>query len=428
MHAFRLNAHPGAWYCQGPGAAYYSDMWLRATAVVLVLTIGLAVASCRGDDPAPVPTALATSTPAPGETAPPQRSSTAAVESPTATPAAWPPATRVGDPTIDAVIDAVLLGDTARLYSFYALADVPCEPQQPFEPPPNVPVCGGDPVGTPHSAFPVLSCEVNWAFADAILADWPRERAPALYAAYRRAAVSPEPPALPRGDVAVVFEWTELTHPAGSGVTLELREGRVVLMDFGCGPFDRVLEGVPRGAFLLEPPGGVPSPSPTPVPRVSGDSEIDALVSVLIDGDWARLPDLWVRVPTPCATNPQGVGAPPLCPQGGSDGDLVDVARLSACEGTYLLEDDDFERIFRSYSAFPRELYAVYRSQVESHFDGFLPAGEYTIVLRDVYGDSAQAWHVAGGRFTGAQLGCGHTLADFIEDIPEDAFLVPPAE
>lgn len=144
----------------------------------------------------------------------------------TATPAATPP-TSIGIPEVDAVIDAVLSGDTAALRDLIRFSPVPCRTTSDVGGPP--PCRPGEADGTEVDVLPIGTCEGEYRRQDDIdsmlelLDDMS-----GLFAVYHGA-----PESRPPGDYALVFarafEGEEL------GVELTVDDGDVVYLKFACG-------------------------------------------------------------------------------------------------------------------------------------------------------------------------------------------------
>lgn len=383
-----------------------------------ILTVALTVSSGGGTPGAP-PT-IATSTPTPSAAA------TTTTPLITAAPGAltWPEAKRVGDPEVDAVIEAVVAGDRARLVALLALVPVRCDPPGSAV---VMPGCGEGVPSTTRPSFPHSGCEDIWTASDQSLwVDTQLNRAPRLYAVYRQAPVAANPPdGLPSGEFVIVWAFTSLNP--GAGWALHVTDGRVVLEEGACGPFPVVLFHNARpGDFLLLPPAGLPNPTPTPVRRATGDASTDRLIDAIVAGDWRTLAAAFALYPEPCTTNPnRGVGSPPPCPAGVADGGTVMTTRITACE-TVRSTDAAYtlERLFRTEYRWGHEAYMAFRNPPAQYLGG-VPGGDLVIIVRRQNGTEGWSWHIAGGKIVGLRMGCGEQAADFAKGVAAADVLLP---
>jgi hypothetical protein len=185
--------------------------------------------------------------------------------------------------------------------------------------------------------------------------------------------------------------------------------------------------------FIIPPPGGLPTPTPTPPQRHTGDAATDRLLDAMTRGDWRTLAQSFTLFPEPCVSNPQGVGSRPKCPAGTAEGGTVQTARVVSCERAYVQDPvADLEPILSQIWRWGHEVYAVFGASAlpsggaYQYSRDFIPDGDIVVVLREQGANSGQAWHLAGGQVVGVRLGCGTTAAAFVEDVPASAFLLSP--
>lgn len=329
-----------------------------------------------------------------------------------------------GDPALDAVITAVVSGDRALMETYLELVDSPCEPPESVTGNP----CGSDPPGTMRKAFPHAGCdesETGWTTGQFPWIDTRQAWDPKPYAVYRQDPEPARPPKTPpRGSAVVVFETVQ-----NNGFAIDVQDGRIVAERGPCGPFPYpFIDGIAKSRFILLPAGGIPVPTPTIVPRPTGDPATDRIVTALVDGDITTIASLFTLLPEPCAVNPQGVGSRPKCPPGVPDGGEVQMARAMACERAYLSTPDDFEQLLASRYRFPHWLYAAYRTDGSLKFN-FVPTGNLALVIAEglgTNGEAASIWYVEDGRIVGAWLGCGGGPDAAIDGIPAADFILPP--
>jgi hypothetical protein len=115
---------------------------------------------------------------------------------------------------------------------------------------------------------------------------------------------------------------------------------------------------------------------PTPPPGRSGIPYVDAVIEAGLSGDARVLRELIRLNPVPCTTR-QGLGGPPKCMPGESDGAMVEAFPILGSEGWYLREAD----VDTWPGIGPVDVYAVYRTGSDTYSDEFYPAGEYAVVF-----------------------------------------------
>ncbi len=348
---------------------------------------------------------------------------------PTATPgqSAQVPPGHTGIAEVDAVIDAVLSGHHAQVEALLKLEPVGCSKERYGTP--IVPFCGdSEAPGTPHLAFPIPSCgDGGWIDAQFPWIDSLLLRKPAIYAIYQRQPQLASPPnGFPSGRYVVIWQYTGI--PGGSGAALEVDGGRIVTESGGCGPFPgELVKGVPLANFLVAPTGGLPTPTPTPATRHTGDRANDRLIDAMTSGDWQAIAAAFDTFPETCVVNPQGVGSPPPCPSGVSSGGITMTTRVLSCE-----RGSASESLFRQIFRWGYEVYAAFPSTAMptggpyQYSRDWVPAGDMIVVLREQGTTQGIAWHLAGGHIVGARLGCGSTAEAFVKDVPKGAFILPP--
>lgn len=403
----RVLARLFAWPALAKAAAGVGTVALGAAGVVLV------IAALRGSSPDSPPVT-------------PSATSTATVAA-SATQQA-----RTGISELDTILAAVESGDEARIESLVRYFDVNCVDTT-ITIASAGPPCLGNPPGTPLTSFAISDCEERWVGQGIPWIDSLTMREPKFYAAYRGQPsqgflpTAPKPPhSYMSGEYVLVFRHSALDLQ--SGVALHVGGGRIVRAAGSCGAFGTLFEGVPLSAFIVLPPGGLPTPTPTPVVRHTGNAASDRLVDAMRRGDWQTLLDAFETYPEPCAANPQGVGSPPKCPPGVPDGGTIMSPRVMACERVY---PGDIENI-KGYFIWGREVYAAFPSSAipsagpYQYSSDWVPAGDITVILRRQGADDGSAWHLANGKITGVRLGCGTTAKQFVEDIPASAFILSP--
>jgi hypothetical protein len=112
-------------------------------------------------------------------------------------------------------------------------------------PPPCLP---GEPEGTPIEVLPILGSEGGY-IRKADIGAWEGLRSTELYAAYEVSDAAYTEPNFPAGEYALVFGGTSGT---GSDFTLQVRDGRIIRIDYYMGADPRIRpEDVVR--YLVSP-------------------------------------------------------------------------------------------------------------------------------------------------------------------------------
>ncbi len=376
--------------------------------VLLVAFIAVLLASCGSSQ----------NSPSPGS------SSTPVLGTPTAT---LEPG-HTGIPEVDAVIDAVLSADPARIEALLKLEQVPCA-ADPYARPPIVPRCdSAEPPGTPHLAFAIPSCgdggwvEGQYPWIDSLLM-----RKPAVYAVYQQQPKPANPPdGFPAGRYVIIWKYSTLD--SATGAALDVTDGRIVTESGPCGRFPgQLVKAVPLASFILPPAGGLPTPTPTPAVRHTGNAANDRLIDAFLAGDYRTIAAAFDSFPEPCMVNPQGVGSPPPCPPGVPTGGTALTTRILACE-----RGSASETLFRQIFRFGYELYAAFPSSAMpatgqyQYSRDWVPPGDVVIVLREQGATNGSSWNLSNGRIVGARLSCGNDAASFVKDVPASAFILAP--
>jgi hypothetical protein len=181
----------------------------------------------------------------------------------------------------------------------------------------------------------------------------------------------------------------------------------------------------------------IPTPLPTALPTVAltptpslaapwhpadartGIGDIDRIIAAILAGDLAAKEALVSYTTTPCTTA-LGMGGPPKCQAGESDGTLVEVFPVLGQEGEYARRDG----IARILDLTVKGLYAVYRVPADAYREEYWPAGDYGIVfVGDREGLTIVA-HAAGGAIVRLDLALWAPAIVVARDAGE--LLLPP--
>jgi hypothetical protein len=226
---------------------------------------------------------------------------------------------------------------------------------------------------------------------------------------------------------------------------LHWREGetRPGLTGFGCGvpplhnlePFEipaSVEEGVDGtlANYPWTPPANMLRTYPWSTR--TGVAVVDSVLAALETG--GPLPVQGTQIA--CVEEPQGIGAPPMCPEGVAEGTLVDGFFSSTCEGSWgLVREIHADQLFGQNPG-PKRLFAVGRPDPPSRGveeGGGLPR-DYLIVLALPL-ESGGDWEAApytlgirGGGVVSTHVPCGGTLEGWAIDptLTANGWLLPP--
>jgi hypothetical protein len=165
----------------------------------------------------------------------------------------------------------------------------------------------------------------------------------------------------------------------------------------------------------------------------TGVPVVDSVLATLVSG--AAMPIQPTRLR--CVAVQDGIGGPPLCPEGASEGTEVDAFLSAQCHGAWVAfqsrrpraansgEPSRFERLFAIGRPEPPRL------AVE---DGGVPSADYVVVIATVaqLGESweavATALYVGTSGVTWISHSCGHMLDSYATDVAlvANGWLLPP--
>lgn len=161
-----------------------------------------------------------------------------------------------------------------------------------------------------------------------------------------------------------------------------------------------------------------------PAGTLTGNADVDPVIAAIASGKRERITAVTHFSAVPCTTTQQGIGSPPLCPEGVSEGTPVDALPTSSCEGGYWPRAHyEAEHELGGWSG--DEIYAVLR--VPRSAD---PAPAYAIIFnfRTPGGSTwGRSLMVVGGKITAIVGGC----ADLPERMatrfgPAATYILPP--
>lgn len=183
-----------------------------------------------------------------------------AIEARALVPAMQPPGATSGYPLVDAIVDAVVTQDVARLRQQIETMSLPCQRAPGIGGPPSCSIKPGAQPNTNIEVFPTSTCEGEHVLVDSLPTILPR-----LYLTLKAPGVNNVPLRLyavvagPREQSAYFPDgrWVAiLAQPDGSGRAIGITEKGVVRIDFGCDtPATEMLQRRPFESpqFVLPP-------------------------------------------------------------------------------------------------------------------------------------------------------------------------------
>lgn len=161
-------------------------------------------------------------------TAPPPPAPPATLETHPAAVATYPPGTSTGREDLDLLIQAALEQEPRAILDWISLTTAACSLTEGLGGPPR---CrAGEPEGTPVEVLPFLGAEGHFLRRDELV-DWEGLHASGLVAAYEVSTDAFSDESYPSGEWAIVLEEGR----GGGWVILQVRDGRIVRIDFAMG-------------------------------------------------------------------------------------------------------------------------------------------------------------------------------------------------
>ncbi len=139
-------------------------------------------------------------------------------------------------------------------------------------------------------------------------------------------------------------------------------------------------------------PTTVPGGSVHPLDTRTGIAGVDAVIEAMLANDLSARRSLIRYVATSCTTA-LGMGGPPKCQAGESDGTMVEAFPILGQEGEFLRREAVDSRLDFAVQG----LYAVYRIRGDAYQEPYWPAGEYGVVFLDRREGLTVTAHVAEG-------------------------------
>lgn len=177
----------------------------------------------------------------------------------------------------------------------------------------------------------------------------------------------------------------------------------------------------PPPAVTPTPDDGQSDPDPTPTettPDVTAPAIIDRIRAAVRTNDIATLESLVRFADVPCVIDIQGLGGPPECEPGETEGTLVSVVQGSACEGFWVREGRPiFGNINIGGFGITDPVYGVFSVENAPLAPGW-PDAEYAVVLaRSGPADESLAFTLLADEtdIVGYVAACGESPEQFVE-------------
>jgi hypothetical protein len=183
------------------------------------------------------------------------------------------------------------------------------------------------------------------------------------------------------------------------------------------------------GGSAKAPAPAATSTSEAPAARTTGIAEVDAVLAAVAAGDAAAFEALVTFQTEACSTAP--AAGQPSCRPDETDGTPVDylpetiTGFCRVATRSLQLRKDEIESLLSSLGETP--VYALYRDR-----SGDLPdlyVATWAQDARDVdYSVTATQVSIASGKVVAANQVCAKSRGELAQDVPPDAFALPPAD
>lgn len=163
-----------------------------------------------------------------------------------------------------------------------------------------------------------------------------------------------------------------------------------------------------------------------PAGTLSGIPAVDAVIVAAVEGRVTDLAALTRLTPVACAEQPMGVGSPPKCKEGESDGQELPVLLATACEG-FFIRPEELTQWLQRFVDSPAQLYAVFAAGPQD-VTPLAPPPAYGVVLgRGLAANDAQRLFLdESGRIIKVDFNCNRTPAGMVP--PGREWIVAPPE
>jgi hypothetical protein len=152
----------------------------------------------------------------------------------------------------------------------------------------------------------------------------------------------------------------------------------------------------------------------------TGVAELDEVVEAALSGDVSLQREMISYSSLPCLTI-EGLGGPPPCREGESEGTLVDVLPVIGAEGGHLRREE-----MQSWPGLiETELVAAYRLSDQVFADANYPAGEFGLLFSGEMAAEAITVHVRDGGIVRIDHHMGASLEEIVQREAGEMILEP---
>lgn len=154
------------------------------------------------------------------------------------------------------------------------------------------------------------------------------------------------------------------------------------------------------------------------------EEELQPIIDAMLYRGYVQRRDLVQFLTTPCTTA-EGLGGPPKCAEGETEGTMVDVLPVGGSEGSFVRPED----IDRALDFGVKGFYAAYRVSETAYREAYWPAGEYALVFDREENDYPfpVTVLVEDGKIVRINYDMGMSPADILAAVPVEDIVIPPS-
>jgi hypothetical protein len=153
----------------------------------------------------------------------------------------------------------------------------------------------------------------------------------------------------------------------------------------------------------------------------TGIEDVDHIIDVVLGASVNTMQDVLVFTVTGC-THAEGLGGPPKCREGESEGTLVEVLPILGAEG-YFLRRDEIDQ-WRGIEV--AGLYAAYSVSEFAYSEEGYPVGQFAVIFIHVSGDTSVALQIDGGGIVRIDYVLGDSPNTKLWSEADEVILPPP--